>query len=264
MRFDDFDKEMRQFETALDQTIPPEVFMIVRLDGIAFTNLVDRSQLRHPFDDRFRRWMSETTARLFLRSGFRIIYAETHSDEISLLIHPKDDTYNRKVRKILSSLAGRTSSIFSRVAGNTINAPWDEREYQEYQDSAFDARISVLPNLERVIDYFRWRMEDSRRNCLSAYLYWNDRERGLSPKEADWMSMGLNWEQRIQRLTNEFGIIYHELPSWQRRGVGFVKGRPGEVHMNAFLPSGDGYAKYLEETVNRETFEEPREGDPSP
>ena len=39
MKFDDLDKKMRVFETAGDQCVLPEMFMVARLDGRSFTRL---------------------------------------------------------------------------------------------------------------------------------------------------------------------------------------------------------------------------------
>ena len=99
MRFDDFDKEMRVYEESLDQYILPDMYIVARLDGRSFTKLTkDVCRFEAPFDERFRDLMINTTKSL-MDCGFRIIYAFTESDEISLLFDVSEDAFGRKVRK---------------------------------------------------------------------------------------------------------------------------------------------------------------------
>ncbi len=102
-------------------------------------------------------------------AGFKALYGYTQSDEISLLFDPAERAFGGKVRKYLSILAGEASGHLSLALGRV---------------AAFDARLSLLPSDDLVVDYFRWRQEDSRRNALSAYGYWEQRKRGISVTEA--------------------------------------------------------------------------------
>ncbi len=56
--------------------------------------------------------MIETVKHL-MNCGFRIRYAYTQSDEISLLFHFNEETFNRKLRKYHSVLAAEASAKFS-------------------------------------------------------------------------------------------------------------------------------------------------------
>src|SRR3954452_24985169 len=99
MTFDELDKKMRVFETLNDPVVLPGVFIVARIDGLGFTKLTkERHGFEAPFDVRFRDHMVETTAHL-LECGFRVVYGYTQSDEISLLMHPDDESFGRKVRK---------------------------------------------------------------------------------------------------------------------------------------------------------------------
>ena len=83
--------------------------------------------------------MIDTVKALMTDSGFRIIYGYTESDEISLLFHPGDNTFGRKVRKLNTTLAGEASAYFSLALGRA---------------ASFDCRIIPLPNEMLVADYF--------------------------------------------------------------------------------------------------------------
>lgn len=105
MKFDDFDAKMRIYEESLDQVLIPDLYLVARLDGNRFTRLTKEvCKFDAPFDIRFNGMMVETVKAL-MTYGFRVIYGYTESDEISLLFHPLEDTFGRKVRKYNSLLA---------------------------------------------------------------------------------------------------------------------------------------------------------------
>lgn len=151
MKFDELDTKMRVFETTNDLYVLPGIFMVARVDGRGFTRLTKETcKFEAPFDPAFRDAMIATLQHL-MQCGFKVVYGYTESDEISLLLHPEDVTFDRKLRKLNSVLAGEASAKLSSMLGTV---------------AAFDCRISQLPNIELVVDYFRWRNEDAHRNAL--------------------------------------------------------------------------------------------------
>ncbi len=252
MRFEDFDREMRVFEESLDQCIPSDMYIVARLDGRSFTRLTkDICQFRTPFDIRFRDLMIRTVKAL-MTAGFRIVYGYTESDEISLLFHPDDRSFGRKVRKIDSILAGKASAAFSLALGRI---------------ATFDCRVIPLPDLERVVDYFLWRQEDSRRNSLYAHCYWALRREGASAGDATSTLEGMSVTDKNELLISR-GIDYSELPNWQQRGVGVAymeirkEGFDPVGQEKAFavrrkltevldLPAGDAYRRFVLKVLAR-------------
>lgn len=204
MRFDELDDKMRVFETAADYCVLPGVFMVARLDGRSFTRLTKEvCPFEAPFDERFRDLMVET-AEWLMNCGFRVRYAYTQSDEISLLFERDEQLFGRKLRKYNSVLAGEASAKFSLLLGSV---------------ATFDSRVSQLPTAQLVVDYFRWRNEDAARNALSAYCYWTLRKQGLDQQAATNKTFGLSVSQKNEMLF-ERGINFNDLPGWQKRGVG--------------------------------------------
>src|SRR6266508_4606934 len=192
MKFDELDEKMRVYETALDHCVLPEMFMVARIDGRGFTRLTrEVHQFKAPFDERFRDMMVSTTEHL-MNCGFRVVYGYTQRDEISLLFHPKEDAFGRKLRKYDSILAGEASAKFSLLLS---------------AHAAFDCRISQLPNAGLVKDYFRWRNEDAHRNALNGHCYWTLRSDGLSVAEKN-------------ELLFQHGVNFNDVPNWQKRGIG--------------------------------------------
>lgn len=204
MRFDDLDKIMRTYEESLDQYIEPDKFIIARLDGRSFTKLTKETcDFKKPFDVNFRDLMVDTVMHLMKECGFNIMKGFTESDEISLLFATDSIQFNRKVRKLNSILAGEASAYFSLQLG---------------LPACFDCRIIPLPDQERVDDYFSWRQEDANRNALNSWCYWTLREHGYNATDAQEHIKGKSIEEKKSLLV-DYGIIYDELPEWQRKGV---------------------------------------------
>ena len=204
MKFDELDSKMRVFETAHDRSVLPEMFLVARIDGRNFTRLTKEvHQFEAPYDERFRDMMIETTAHL-MNCGFRSVYGYTQSDEISLLFHPAINTFDRKVRKYNSILAGEASAKFSLLLGDL---------------GCFDSRISELPNIDRVVDYFRWRNEDAHRNALNSHCYWLLRKEGQTVTQATKALDRISIAEKNELLWQR-GINFNNLPLWQRRGMG--------------------------------------------
>lgn len=204
MKFDELDEKMRVFETAHDQCVLPEMFMVARIDGRSFTRLTKEvHKFESPFDVRFRDMMVATTEHL-MGCGFRVAYGYTESDEISLLFHRDETSFGRKTRKFNSILAGEASAKFSLLLGDV---------------AAFDCRICELPNAELVRDYFRWRNEDAHRNALNAHCYWALRKAGADADEASRRLLRLSVAEKNELLFSH-GVNFNDVPNWQKRGIG--------------------------------------------
>jgi tRNA(His) guanylyltransferase len=204
MIFDVLDRRMRVFETAADYCVLPGIYMVARLDGRSFTRLTKiGNRFEAPFDASFRDLMVQTAEGL-MNCGFRVVYAFTESDEISLLLALDEDLFGRKLRKYDSTLAGEASARFSIALG---------------QPATFDCRISQLPSVELVVDYFRWRSEDAARNALNAYCYWTLRKQGQSEQVATGRLEGLSVAAKNELLFQS-GVNFNDVPKWQKRGIG--------------------------------------------
>jgi tRNA(His) guanylyltransferase len=217
VKFSELDDKMRVFETAHDQTVLPDMYIVARIDGRSFTRLTKEvEKFEAPFDTRFRDLMVETTKHL-MTCGFKVLYGYTQSDEISLLFDLNDNGFGRKHRKINSVLAGEASAKFSLALGRI---------------AAFDCRVCELPNAKLVIDYFRWRNEDAHRNALNAHCYWLLRGQGQNETAATEKIKGVSTAFKNELLFQN-GINFNELPNWQKRGIGLYF---AEVKKEGFNP----------------------------
>ncbi len=222
MNFDELDGKMRVYEQSLDQVILQDIYLVARLDGRSFTRLTKEvCKFEAPFDVVFRDMMANTVKEL-MNCGFRVIYGFTESDEISLLFHPEENTFGRKVRKYNSILAGVASATFSLELG---------------QPGIFDCRMVPLPSIERVKDYFLWRQEDAHRNALNSHCYWALRKSGASVQKSTKALEGKSVAYKNELLF-QHGINFNDTPSWQKRGIGVFW---SEVSKQGFNPITNEY-----------------------
>jgi tRNA(His) guanylyltransferase len=252
VKFDDLDRKMRVFETAHDHCVLPGLYMAARLDGRNFTRLTkEKHRFQRPYDEQFRDYMLGTIEHL-MTCGFRVIYGYTQSDEISLLLHPEESAFGRKMRKLNSILAGEASAKFSLLLGDM---------------GVFDCRISQLPGVDLVRDYFRWRQEDAHRNALNAHCYWLLREQGQTMQQATEALVGMSVTDKNELLFRN-GINFNDLPNWQKRGSGVyweeyekparnpitgeeVVATRRRLKRDLDLPLRDGYVKFIHDLIRR-------------
>lgn len=201
MRFDEFDKKMRRFETAQDSFIPADCYLCARLDGRGFSKMTEE-RFEKPYDRKFFELMCGTVTHL-MGSGFNILLGYTQSDEISLLFHPADNTYEHKTRKLLSVLSGEASAFFSVELGGAV---------------CFDCRLIPLPTRNDVKDYFSWRQTDLLRNSLDSCCYYALKKSGKDYLTATRILEGKQPEYKISLLM-DYGTDYNALPSWQKYGA---------------------------------------------
>jgi tRNA(His) guanylyltransferase len=251
MKFDDLDQKMRIYETAHDLCVLPGMYMVARLDGRSFTRLTkDTQRFEAPFDARFRDLMVDTAEYLMGGCGFKMVYGYTESDEISLLFGFEGNSFGRKLRKLISILAGEASAKFSLLLGDI---------------ACFDCRISQLPSAELVVDYFRWRNEDAHRNALNAHCYWLLRKQGKDVGDATGALKGMSVANKNELLF-QHGVNFNDIPLWQKRGVGLYweeYDRPAEnpvtgekvfarrrrIRRDLELPMKDDYSAFLRKMI---------------
>jgi tRNA(His) 5'-end guanylyltransferase len=216
MKFSELDEQMRIYETSMDFSVLPGVYIVARIDGRSFTTLTKKKgKFEAPFDIKFRDLMVETTKHL-MNCGFNVIYGYTESDEISLLFDINIDLFGRKIRKYNSILAGEASAKFSLLFGDI---------------GVFDSRICQLPNEKVVVDYFRWRNEDAHRNALNAHCYWVLRKNNFNENEAT-MHLENKTIAEKNELLFSYGINFNDLPNWQKRGIGLYWKQDTKVGYN--------------------------------
>ena len=221
--FRELEDYMRQYEAVLDAhqdyylSFIPNTFLVARLDGKNFTKLTSDCNFEKPFDINFSNVMRSTTKKL-MQSGFRVIYAYTQSDEISLLFHPEEYAFSRKPRKYNSILASIASVNATRELDRVKH--YQSNDHRDDQPAIFDCRVIPFTSIKTVTDYFNWRQLDATRNALNSYCYYVLRNDGLTPRQATAKLNRKNVSYKNDLLFNH-GINFNSVPLWQRRGIGF-------------------------------------------
>lgn len=171
------------------------------MDGRSFTKFTE-SGFDKPFDERFSQHMVAATEALMSDLGAR--YAFTESDEISVLLPPQWDLFDRSVEKIVSIAAGIASAAFTFACGALAH---------------FDGRVWLGVTASDVVDYFSWRQADAARCALNGWCYWSLRKDGMSAGQATALLNRTSVADKNELLFKR-GINFNEVPLWQRRGIG--------------------------------------------
>lgn len=160
------DEQRKRNELLSGLRVPDNTWVIVRVDGKGFSKVTENRH--HPFDQNFHADMVKAAGRLFEVYPMARL-AVTHSDEISVVLPPEFDLFDRRVEKLLSISASAASAGYSLSAGHF---------------GAFDARLAYELTEDNVIDYLKWRQRDCWRCFLNSLTYWTARDQGLSVRAA--------------------------------------------------------------------------------
>lgn len=209
------EEPIRIFEDNYDLKVLPGIYIVSRLDGRGFNRLTKSMNCKKPFDDNFHAAMIEVVQHLMKDSGFNVIYGYTQSDEVSLLFSLDTDTFNRRVGKFTSVLSSMASSMFTLRTARLVS---------------FDCRISHLPSVNHVIEYFKWRHDDAHRNALNSYCYWKLRET-LTQSQAVKALNGKSASE-MNEILFQNGINYNDVTLWHKRGTSFYWIKKEKVGVN--------------------------------
>lgn len=171
-------------------------YAVVRLDGRRFSKLTDHPLINKPFDETVRAAMCQATTAIM--DDFKPVLAYTQSDEITVVIPPGWEMFNRRIEKILSVSAGLVSSAFSSAMAPRFSG-------------VFDSRIALCDGIEQVVDNLSWRYSDARTNAVSSAVYWHMRAAGDNRRAASKAMHGMTYDKR-RLYMHEHSI---ELDRWQ-------------------------------------------------
>ncbi len=205
------ERDFRRYELYSDLRVPPNLHLVLRIDGRAFTSLTDRLGLRKPYDRRFAEAMARTAARMVEEAGLGAVLAYTFSDEINLVVPRDGIPFAGRVEKLVSVSASCASSYLVEELGSVGLDVGGETV-------SFDSRCIPLKG-DEVPEYLAWRQAEAWRNHVNSYGYWALRKKGLGPKEAADKLRGMKAHDVHEMLYSEFGINLGRTPVWQRRGV---------------------------------------------
>lgn len=238
MAGDSLGDRMKNYEHVSRTFLTRRMPAIIRVDGKAFHSFTRKFD--RPFDIVMVRSMWETAKYLCANiQGCKLAYVQ--SDEISLLLTDYDTLttdawFGKNLQKMVSVSASMATMAFNQALWD-MSFEWKELEYEKYPgdgnkeerikigqkyyvyshqagSAMFDSRAFILPESE-VCNYFVWRQQDATRNAIEAVGQAN-----FSHKELH----GVSCNQIQEKLFQEKGINFNDLPVYLKRGACISKG----------------------------------------
>lgn len=178
---------IKEIEAAWALQVPPNLGLVVRLDGKRFSAWTRR--FKSPFDARITNAFRWTTTQLMW--AYRPDVGYTQSDEINLVWYPNENDsrsehpFSGKINKLNSVLASQCTATF--------NAYFPERDGHsmcpDEQPALFDAR-SFGASREMCDLALQWRTADALRNGINSVassVYSHEQLEGVSTNARVWM-----------------------------------------------------------------------------
>ena len=205
---------MKDFEVYSSLKVPKNSKIIVRLDGRSFHTLARDLNLKKPYDENFYHVISKVCEDLF--EEFSPIFVYAFSDEISLLLD--NIPFDGRVEKIDSVIASFASSSFVINYNTQFKKP-----------PAFDSRIIPVSD-EDIVKYFKWRQDESWRNCINSHgiSYLKSR---YSNSEANDKIKGMS-KSEVHELLFQNGINLNDVDTYKKRGIGIYRKNKKVVGFN--------------------------------
>ena len=205
---------MKDFEVYSSLKVPKNSKIIVRLDGRSFHKLAKDLNLIKPYDENFYQVMSKVCNELF--KEFSPVFVYTFSDEISLLL--ERIPFDGRIEKINSVIASFTASSFVLHYNADFKKP-----------PSFDSRIIPISD-EDVLKYFKWRQDESWKNCIASYGI-SFLKSKYSNKIANDKINGLK-SSEIHELLYQNGINLNDVETYKKRGIAVYRKNKKVVGFN--------------------------------
>jgi tRNA(His) 5'-end guanylyltransferase len=197
----DLQRGLERFETYNDGFILPETLLVIRLDAHRYGDWSELAADEYPCGVRLTRAFQETAVSL-MASAFRTVLAYCHGDEIALFIDPVENNSPLRRSRLISVISSAASIHFMEAAGLA---------------ATFQAKVSELPSLSRVVEYLLWQRRCCLRNAVTISLRRALLASHHSPEQAEALIHGLPEDQRVLKLA-DLGAPIVELPATTRRG----------------------------------------------
>lgn len=211
---------MKDYEVYANLKVPKNSNIILRLDGRKFHSLAHKFNLLKPYDDNFSLLMVEVSKDIFNEFSPKFIY--TFSDEISILLD--EIPFSGRIEKLNSVFSSLASSSFSFHLNNSFADKFNINLDDDYLKSvipiSFDSRVIPIID-EEIPSYFKWRQDESWRNCVNAYGIWSLKN-DYSSKIANEKIHGLK-SSDIHEILFKKGINLNNEKTWRKRGIGIYK-----------------------------------------
>lgn len=245
----EYQRALDRFENFNDGLILPDLFLIIRVDARRFGPQWENvANDEYPYSPVIVESFL-ATARSLMCSGFRTLFATMHGDEVSLVLDPLENVNPRRRHKLISLVASAAAVSFLQHSGLPV---------------LFHAKLSELPTLRHVIDYFLWQRKVATRNFIAKLLRTQMHRSGMSQEEIELRSANLIEEERLT-LAMQLGISSADISLADRFGSALwweeISLTPSNKEAScrlvetSFLPeSEEEYLAFLEFRLTRPGF----------
>ncbi|QUC21481.1 uncharacterized protein UV8b_05724 [Ustilaginoidea virens] len=202
---------VRNFEQA--DSLLPNTWIVVRIDGRAFTKMCAKYRFQKPNDRRALDLMN-TAAKAVVTELSDTIIAYGVSDEYSFVFHKSSNLFERRASKLVSTV----------VSTFTANYVYSWSTY--FPDAplspplpTFDGRAVCYPTVQNLRDYLSWRQVDCHINNLYNTTFWSLIQLGgLDNKDAERTLAGSLAADKNEILFSRFHINYNNEPEIYKKG----------------------------------------------
>ncbi|CAG9784341.1 unnamed protein product [Diatraea saccharalis] len=202
---------VKNFE--IDDTLIPNTWIVVRIDGKCFHKFSDDHDFTKPNDLRAIKLMNYA-AFTVIKEFNDLLMAYGQSDEYSFIFKKDSKLYKRRAAKLLTTINSKFSSTYVYYWSKFFG------EQRLKYPPTFDGRIVLYPSEENLIDYMKWRQADVHINNLYNTTFWTLVLEGkLSPMQAEKRLCGTLSADKNEILFSEFNINYNNEPEIFRRGT---------------------------------------------
>lgn len=155
-RNDSLGDRMKDYESVTKSKLLYRSPKIIRIDGKAFHTLLKNAN--KPFDADVAYAMAIAAREVLVAIGGTARFAYIQSDECSIVLN---DALTLETSAWFHNNVQKIASVSASIFTAHFNANWDGMSL-----AYFDARVSTLPDLNEVTNYFIWRQQDIIRNSV--------------------------------------------------------------------------------------------------
>lgn len=197
-----------------DETLLPNTWIVVRIDGRGFHQLTDRYNFTKPNDAPAIHLMNAAAVAV-VEVIPEICIAYGVSDEYSFVFHRTTELFERRASKLITTVVSTFTAYYVHLwasyrPNHPLTPPWLP---------TFDGRAVCYPSIGNIRDYMTWRQVDCHINNLYNTTFWTlVQQGGMTTKEAEEALKGTVSSDKNEILFSRFGINYNNEPEMYKKG----------------------------------------------
>ncbi|KAG6208275.1 Glucose-responsive transcription factor [Claviceps purpurea] len=202
---------VRNFEQT--DSLLPNTWIVVRIDGRAFTKMCAKYGFEKPNDRRALDLMN-AAAKAVVTDLPESVIAYGVSDEYSFVFHKSCNLFERRASKLVSTIVSTFTANYVYSWGTYFpDTPLS------FPLPTFDGRAVCYPSVQNLRDYLSWRQVDCHINNLYNTTFWLLIQLGgLDNKEAERTLAGTLAADKNEILFSRFNINYNKEPEIFKKG----------------------------------------------